>query len=60
MNKIEQDWLIDCLTFNKQYFSYIQDEKEWVSDCWLMPIFQLYHDENKLIFNEMMMKSILY
>jgi hypothetical protein len=23
-------------------------------------IFQLYHDENKLIFNEMMMRSALY
>ena len=29
-----------------------------VSDCCL--IFQLYHDENKLIFNEMMMRSTLY
>ena len=25
-----------------------------------MPIFQLYHGENKLIFNEMMMRSALY
>ena len=33
---------------------------EWVSDCCLTPIqqfFQLYHGENKLICNEMMMKS---
>jgi len=30
-----------------------------VSDCWLA-IFQLYHGENKLIFNEMMMRSALY
>jgi hypothetical protein len=28
-----------------------------VSDCCLAPIFQLYHGENKLIFNEMMMRS---
>jgi hypothetical protein len=37
---------------------------EWVSK-WLLfnsnsAIFQLYHDENKLIFNGMMMKSALY
>jgi hypothetical protein len=25
---------------------------EWVSDCCLTPIFQLYHGENKLIFNK--------
>jgi len=34
-----------------------------VSDCCLIPtkqIFQLYHGENKLIFNEMMMRSVLY
>ena len=36
---------------------------EWLGDCCLTPIqqfLQLYHDENKLIFNEMMMKSALY
>jgi hypothetical protein len=35
----------------------------WVSECCLTPIqqfFQLYHDENKLIFNKMMMRSALY
>ena len=35
---------------------------EWVSDCCLAPnqlFFQLYHDENKLIFNELMMRSAL-
>ena len=37
---------------------------EWVSE-WLLfnansSIFQLYHGENKLIFNEMMMRSALY
>ena len=34
---------------------------EYVSDCCLMPtqqIFQLYHGENKLIFNEMMMSAL--
>ena len=39
-------------------------KSEWVSDCCLTPanstIFQLYHCKNKLIFNEMMMKSALY
>ena len=36
---------------------------EWVSDRCLTPIkqfFQLYHGENKLIFNEMMMRSALF
>jgi DNA-directed RNA polymerase specialized sigma54-like protein len=41
---------------------------EWVSELvseWLLSnansaIFQLYHGENKLIFNEMMIKSALY
>jgi hypothetical protein len=37
---------------------------EWLSE-WLLSnanwaIFQLYHGENKLIFNKMMMKSDLY
>jgi len=37
---------------------------EWVGE-WLLlnansAIFQLYHGENKLIFNEVMMKSALY
>jgi hypothetical protein len=33
----------------------------WVSDCCLTPvIFQIYHGENKLIFNEMMMRSALF
>jgi len=34
-----------------------------VSECCLTPtqaIFQLYHGDNKLIFNEMMMKSTLF
>jgi hypothetical protein len=34
---------------------------EYVSDCCLMPtqqIFPLYHGENKLIFNEMMMSAL--
>jgi hypothetical protein len=38
--------------------------EEWVSE-WLLfnansAIFQLYHGENKLIFNEMMTESALY
>jgi hypothetical protein len=32
---------------------------KWVSDYCLSPIFQPYHDENKLIFSEMMMRSAL-
>ena len=36
----------------------------WVSEWFLFhvnsEIFQLYHDENKLIFNEMIMGSALY
>ena len=32
---------------------------EWVSNCCLTPL-QLYHGENKLIFNEMMIRSALY
>jgi hypothetical protein len=39
-------------------------ESEWVSECLLFidnsAIFQLYYGENKLIFNEMMMRSALY
>ena len=31
-----------------------------MSDCCLTPIFQLYHGENKSIFNEMMMRSTFY
>ena len=30
-----------------------------MSDCCLTPI-QLYYDENKLIFNEMMMRCVLF
>jgi hypothetical protein len=33
---------------------------ELVSDCCLTAIFQLYYVENKLICNEMMMRSALY
>ena len=35
---------------------------EWVSDCCLTPIqhfFQLHHDENKFIVNEMMMMMMI-
>ena len=43
---------------------YILDELngwhlQWVSDCCLPPT-QLFHGENKLIFNEMIMRSALY
>jgi hypothetical protein len=42
----------------------ISFEYEWVSEWVLLnansAIFQLYHGENKLIFNEMMMSSALY
>ena len=42
---------------------YINIYIEWVSDCCLastQQFFQLYHGENKLIFNEMMMRSALF
>jgi hypothetical protein len=32
----------------------------WMNDCCWTPIFQLYHGEDKLHFDEMMMKSTLY
>ena len=49
------------------HWFYCQDGwngKEWASE-WLLfnansAIFQLYHGENNLIFNEMMMRSALY
>jgi hypothetical protein len=45
-----------------------KDDQNWnenacrllVSDNANLAIFQLYHGENKLIFNEMMMRSTLY
>ena len=50
--------------FKKKNF-YKEKFEEWVNE-WVMlfnansAIFRLYHGENKLIFNEMMMKSALY
>jgi hypothetical protein len=38
-------------------------KSEWVNNCCLTPnsaIFQQYHGETNLIFNEMMMRSALY
>jgi hypothetical protein len=68
-------WLIDCsLTYRNKYFMHIQGKNKinyretvswtWVSE-WLLfnsnsAISQLYHSENKLIFNEIMMRSTLY
>jgi hypothetical protein len=65
-------WLIDCsLTYRNKYFMHIQGKNKinyretvswtWVSE-WLLfnsnsAISQLYHSENKLIFNEIMMRS---
>ena len=43
---------------NNLYLNGKKKVSERVSDC-LMAI-QLYHGENKLIFNEMMMRSTLY
>jgi len=56
-----------CPTKNLQDIIYVilgQKEKNRVSE-WLLfdaksAIFQLYHGENKLIFNEIMMRSALY
>ena len=45
-------------------YSVVDRVSEWVSEWVLInansAIFQLYHGENKLIFNEMMMRSALY
>jgi len=38
----------------------IQNVQEFINSKNNTTIFQLYHSENKLIFNEMMMKSALY
>ena len=47
-----------CIVYDITYWS------EWVSEWFLFnansAIFQLYHGENKLIFNEMIMMSTLY
>ena len=58
--KNQQKWYIDV---NHLYIVYLY-VLEWVSE-WLLfnansAIFQLYHGENKLIFNEMMMMSALF
>jgi hypothetical protein len=41
-------------------FGYEPEVSEWVLLNANSAIFQLYHGENKLIFNEMMMSSALY
>jgi hypothetical protein len=51
-------------TFCQRSIISVQFMSEWVSE-WLLfnansAIFQLYRGENKLIFNEMMMISVLY
>jgi hypothetical protein len=72
MRKYHTNWLVntefkyftDLIKMNCFFLclQYIFNSKEWVSDCCLTPlrIFQLYHGENKLIFNEMMMRSASY
>ena len=48
--------LLECsLTSCEQYFTHIK-HGGWVSNCCLAPI-QLYHGENKLMFNEMKMTN---
>jgi hypothetical protein len=42
-----------------QYIGHVL-QSEWLMFNAKWPIFQLYHGENKLIFNEMMMRSALY
>jgi hypothetical protein len=52
-----------CLFQHKKNLQILKDKLKWVSDCCLMhtqQFFQLHHGENKLIFNEMMMRSALY
>jgi hypothetical protein len=54
------------MTFSKPYEAvYIilwvsEWVSEWVSAFWLAHFQRLYHGENKLIFNEMMMRAALY
>jgi hypothetical protein len=48
------------LLLRKGNYQYSEWVSEWVSECCLIPIFQLYHGENKLVFNEMMMRSTLF
>ena len=54
----------DATIINRSNDSIILNAIEWVNE-WLLfsaheAIIQLYHGENKLIFNEMMMRSALY
>jgi hypothetical protein len=42
------------------YIEWASDYTDWASDYTDWAIFHLYHDENKLHFDEMMMMSTLY
>jgi hypothetical protein len=48
-----------CLV-EKQQIPILQSLVEWLLLSANSALFQLYHGENKLIFNKMMMKSALY
>jgi len=72
-SNLSDKWLRCCHGFllnRKQHVNdhpiiiYIHVQFEWVSEWWSLnansAIFQLHHGENKLIFNEMMMRFALY
>ena len=46
--------------FYHDLFCLILDKTEWLLFNAKGAIFQLYHGENKLLFKEMMMRSVLY
>ena len=54
LSKINSFYVKQCLLL------YANNVSEWLLLKANSAIFQLYHGENKLIFNEMMMRSALY
>jgi hypothetical protein len=68
LNCIQYILLYSIISFIINHFSgvmvsvliiYIINYNKIVSEC-VIVVIQLYHGENKLIFNEMMMRSALY
>ena len=54
------EWASDYIEWASDYTEWASDYTEWASDYTDWAIFHLYHDENKLHFDEMMMMSTLY
>jgi hypothetical protein len=52
--------MLDYLLWKARYMNGMNALGEWLLFNANSAIFQLYHGENKLIFNEMMMRSALY